>query len=221
MQNRRDSILKALLGIVLWLAVSGTVSAAAGAVFGMTYTAADETLLTGISSAVLIPIFLFLGKRWNVLHPFGRQHKHGLFAKILGMAAAAGSGAALSLAYGEITGMLHLTEVFSNETQEMFFSASLPVQIIALGFLTPVSEELLFRGIVFGSLKRCLPETCAVLVTSAIFALCHGNPIQMFYAFPMAFVIQLFYRLNGSLKAPAVLHICANLTSVFIEYYLH
>ncbi len=221
MQRGKDAVLRALAGIVLWLAVSGIVSWAAGMIFGEEYAGMHGTFLTGISSAVLIPVFFLLGKKWAVFRPFEKRRKNTLAAGILITAAAGLCGAVLSVGYGRITDALHLTDVFSNHTQEMLFSASLPIQTAVLGFLAPVCEELLFRGIVFGNMMKFLPEAAAVLGTSALFALCHGNPIQIFYAFPMALVLQLFYHLEKGMEAPVAMHICANLTSVLVEYYVH
>jgi len=205
--------------VILYFAVSALVSLAAGQIAGEGYPETHSTLITGISSLIMIPLCILLMRKWLI--PFCPGKRNPVLFKFIIILAAACSGAALSLLYGRISELLRFTHYFSDRVQEDLFSADLPEQIIVLGLLSPLSEELLFRGIIFGNCKRMMPETAGALLTSALFTLLHLNPIQMIYAFPMALVMQLFFHLEGSLTAPLVFHIGANLTSVLVRYCVH
>ena len=126
-------------------------------------------------------------------------------------------GAALSLLWGGITWLLRLDQVFSNEAQQKLFDMSLPARLLFLCVLSPVLEELIFRGALFSLLSRKLPRRASAVVVSVLFALWHGNVIQILYAFPMGMVLQYFLEKGRSLKAPAACHIGANLTAVTVE----
>lgn len=126
------------------------------------------------------------------------------------------TGACLSLLWGGASWLLKPDRFFSNEAQERLFSIAVPVQIILYGIVSPVVEEILFRGALFHVLQKILPWGAAAIITSAVFAVFHGNVIQMLYAFPMGMVFQLFLKKSGSLMAPAACHAGSNITSVIV-----
>lgn len=172
-----------------------------------------ETMLTGLVSAVLIPLYLYLGRKWLPGH-FACSHSRKAGWLLLG---AAGTGAGLSLLYGWVSSLLRLSDRFSNLTQEAFYAAPLWEQVLVLCLLTPLCEELLFRGLIYGNLRGAFPARAAALVTSLLFTLFHGNVIQALYAFPMALCLQVFLQAGGGLEAPFVFHAAANLTAVLTE----
>lgn len=207
--DRRQNIIRAAMLPFIYLAVSGAVTIILGKP-AASAGSSGETILTGIGALIQIPLYLFLTGRWGLSDP-PRHHAAGWLL----LSAAAGSG--LSLLYGWISGFLHLEEHFSNQIQENLYSASVLVQLAVLCFLVPVCEELLFRRLIFGCLKRAAGEIPAAAAVSALFSLMHGDPIQMIYAFPMALVMQALYHAEGRIEAPLVFHIAANLTSVLLE----
>ncbi|MDY3917520.1 MAG: type II CAAX endopeptidase family protein [Candidatus Limivivens sp.] len=109
-----------------------------------------------------------------------------------------------------------VTGRFSNEVQEELLTGNLAVQIAGLGILIPVAEELIFRGLMYGNMKKYVSAAQAVVLGALIFALYHGNPIQMIYAFPMGILLNVVYEKWGSLTAPILLHMSANLSTVFL-----
>ena len=104
------------------------------------------------------------------------------------------------------------------QAAQTFAEGSLPLQILAYGVLVPVAEESLFRGIVYsffksrfnGSAKR---HTAAVLLTSLVFAVYHGNLTQGLYAFLLSLAF-CFVADCGGLIMSIVLHVGVNLTSL-------
>lgn len=108
------------------------------------------------------------------------------------------------------------------QAAQTFAEGSLPLQILAYGVLVPIAEESLFRGIVYsffksrfnGSAKR---HTAAVLLTSLVFAVYHGNLTQGLYAFLLSLAF-CFVADCGGLIMSIVLHVGVNLTSLIGEY---
>jgi membrane protease YdiL (CAAX protease family) len=65
-----------------------------------------------------------------------------------------------------------------NEQQQIGFTsvhgaAQLIMTFISLVILPPLTEEIMVRGFLYGSLKKGMPTAAAVIVTSAIFASAH------------------------------------------------
>lgn len=209
----------AIFPILLWLLVSGIITAAFQAAAEKTGAFTDvDTAAAGAASALLIPAYVLMLRRWKLpAYPIERKRSLSRGPWLL---AAGGAGAALSLLYGWLTAKLHLSEYFTDDVQQHFYSAPLWQQLIVLCMLTPVCEELLFRGLVFGSMRRKISGWKAAVFTSVLFSVLHGSPIQMLYAFPMGLVLQAFLHMEGGLEAPILLHICANLASVLTEYIL-
>ena len=109
---------------------------------------------------------------------------------------------------------LRITETFSNASQEALFGSVPWIQLVGLGLWVPVVEELIFRGLVYGRLRKYFGKGAAVVCSALLFALYHGNMVQMLYALPMGLLLALVYERWGLLAAPILLHIGANLFGV-------
>jgi membrane protease YdiL (CAAX protease family) len=83
--------------------------------------------------------------------------------------------------------------------KEMFFSEETVVsRVWLLVIIAPITEELLFRGIILrGLLSRHRPAT-AVVVTAILFTVLHLNPWQSVSALFLGIVLGWFYVRSGS-----------------------
>lgn len=97
---------------------------------------------------------------------------------------------------------------------EVLYQGRLLVEILGIGILIPIVEELIFRGLMFKRLKEWLPLTWAYLLTSLLFALYHGDLVQGVYAFFLSLLLIYVYERYHNLAAPVLFHIAANLLSV-------
>ena len=91
------------------------------------------------------------------------------------------------------------------------------MQILGAGIFAPIAEEIIFRGLTYQRMKRMAGMGWAMILSSALFAVYHGNPIQMMYTFPLALLLCVVYEKCGSIKGPIVLHMAANLVAVAIN----
>lgn len=105
------------------------------------------------------------------------------------------------------------------ETIELLYSAPFAAQIVCLGILAPICEELVFRGLMFKRLRMQVSFRHAALYSTFVFAIIHGNLVQMIYAFIMGLMFAYLYEKYGSVKAPIIAHIAANILSVFCTEY--
>jgi len=121
------------------------------------------------------------------------------------------SGGVLNLAWSGILNMLHINEVFSNEVQEQLLAGQIAVQLVGLGLLVPVAEELIFRALIYNRMKRVLTARQAIFFSALLFAVYHGNPVQMIFAFPMALALAWVYEHGKLFLFPVLFHTGANL----------
>ena len=126
------------------------------------------------------------------------------------------SGGILDRVWSPVLLWLRVQDYFSNQTQEQLLASQLAVQIIGLGILVPVAEELIFRGLLYARIRRMLPVWASVLTASVIFALYHGNMIQILFAFPMAIILTLLYEKGKWISYPILFHMGVNLTTVVL-----
>ncbi|MCD8075823.1 MAG: CPBP family intramembrane metalloprotease [Lachnospiraceae bacterium] len=126
-------------------------------------------------------------------------------------------GGILNVAWSGFLYWLGISSVFSNQTQEALLGSQMVMQVLGPGLLVPVAEELIFRGLVYERMRTRLCKRQAVFFSALLFALYHGNPIQMIYAFPMAMLLALLYEQSGCLVAPVLFHMGANLTAIFFS----
>jgi membrane protease YdiL (CAAX protease family) len=80
--------------------------------------------------------------------------------------------------------------------------------------LAPVTEELFFRGLVFGSLRRSIPPVAAALVISLVFGALHftggRSALVVGPLVVLGVVFCLLYQWSGTLFAPIALHAVNN-----------
>jgi uncharacterized protein len=101
--------------------------------------------------------------------------------------------------------------------KQMFFSPNVVSRVWLLVIIAPITEELLFRGIMLrGLLSRYRPIN-AVIITALLFALVHLNPWQFFSALFLGLVLGWFYVRSGSVTICIVGHAVYNSMSVIFS----
>ena len=90
-----------------------------------------------------------------------------------------------------------------------------PLGIVATVIMAPVMEELLFRGAIQGHLMRVWKQPVwAILVSSLLFGLVHGNPAQIPFAFTIGLGLGWMYYMTGSLIPCLFMHFVNNGSAV-------
>lgn len=92
------------------------------------------------------------------------------------------------------------------------YSVPLLVGLVIYGLLTPFTEELLFRGVIYNRIRKYFPVHLTIVLSALIFGCYHGNIIQMLYAMVMGLALSLLYEYyDRLLAAPVLFHSSANL----------
>jgi uncharacterized protein len=128
-------------------------------------------------------------------------------------------GVALRLLAFVITALwIALTGDAWNPHQDLADSAALGgwslVAILALaGLVIPLAEELLFRGVLYGALRRYGP-VLAGLVSATLFGLAHVWPPLVLFAFLVGVVHAWMRERSGSIWPAVVSHAVVNTLSI-------
>lgn len=107
------------------------------------------------------------------------------------------------------------------QNNESFYSIPLSFRLLTYVIITPLSEEILFRGIIFKRFDSILSLWGSTLAAAAIFGIYHGNLQQGIYAFVNGIVMCLIVHYGGSLFYSFVYHMIANLISNLCFEYEH
>lgn len=111
--------------------------------------------------------------------------------------------------------MAFLTFIDYSQAQDTGFSqlATRPEYLLAffsLVIVAPVAEEIIFRGYLFGKLRKHAPLWLAILITSALFAFVHGQWNVGLDVFALSIVLCLLRVVSGSLWPSILLHMLKN-----------
>jgi membrane protease YdiL (CAAX protease family) len=121
------------------------------------------------------------------------------------MAAAVGAYLLLVFLYAAL-----IVEPKQEDIAEAF--GSVPVQILLIAIAAPISEEICFRGMLYGGLREKLPRVGAALIAALIFGALHAltgvTAVPPLVAF--GFVLCLLYEKTGSIVPGILLHMLNN-----------
>jgi membrane protease YdiL (CAAX protease family) len=121
------------------------------------------------------------------------------------MGAAIGAYLLFAVAYAIAIGEPHQEDIADK-------LGAIPVQIILIVLAAPVSEEVCFRGMLFGGLRERWPRIGAALLSALIFGGLHATtgvtavPPLIFFGFALA----LLYEKTGSIVPGILLHMLNN-----------
>jgi uncharacterized protein len=86
--------------------------------------------------------------------------------------------------------------------------------------VAPITEETLFRGFIYGVLKRYIGAIGAAVVSAGLFAALHLNLGALPALFVLALCLTLAYEATGSLLANICMHAFFNLTMLLLILYI-
>ncbi len=216
--NRNDNIAFRIWEIVypvlMYYATLSIASFVAQMVIG---TGVEKYMLCKtIGSLVTIPVVyadykkdLMLSGRYGLKEQLGK-----VYVKQFGFVLV--STVCLSIALNNIICMsplVQMSEEYQNAS-DAFYGSSIWIELLGAALVTPILEELLHRGVVYGRLRRRMEMWPAVLVSAFIFAVLHFNVVQFVYAFLMGMVFALVVEKTGRLSLAVAAHIVANAIAV-------
>ncbi len=95
---------------------------------------------------------------------------------------------------------------------------SLALNVVATAVLPALIEEMIFRGYILGAL-RPHGDGLAVVLSAVLFALFHGNVLQIPFAFILGLVMGYLTVQTDSIWPAVLLHFTNNLMSVLLNFF--
>ena len=92
-----------------------------------------------------------------------------------------------------------LLESHNSTLGSLVGTESLMFSIITVAIIVPIAEELFFRGLIYGRLRQAMKPMVAILISSIVFGIFHGNVVQGVYAFFIGCALALVYEKTDSL----------------------
>lgn len=142
--------------------------------------------------------------------------KEGKLSYLLIAGATVGAAIGLNLVM-ELTHALDASATYQAVVADQY-SASFLVGLLAYGVVSPIGEELLFRGIIYNLFKRDMRVKEAMIFSSALFGFYHMNYVQGVYGFLMGCLIIYAYEYFGSFKMAIAVHMLANILVYCLTY---
>ncbi len=95
------------------------------------------------------------------------------------------------------------------------------LNMIILGVVPAIAEELLFRGVIFQGLKEKFSKWPSILISALLFALIHQNLEQLIYPFFLGIVLAVTFERTNNLVYSILIHMFNNFTTITINFVLN
>ena len=82
--------------------------------------------------------------------------------------------------------------------------------------IAPIGEEALMRGFIYPVLRRKLSVTSTIVITALLFAMLHGNLIQVILTIPLGIALGYLYERTHNLLACISMHMLFNATALLL-----
>lgn len=187
----------------------------------MTEQAATVAGVTGGLGMMLgiLPILPMLKKELGLRSSMNDQEKRGqslvkeiLFTVIVAFASSLGLNIILTL-----TGLADSSQTYQ-EVADRQYGVVFVVGLILYGLVSPLAEEVVFRGVIFNRMRRLYGSFLAILASGLFFGAFHGNMVQGVYGGCMGILMAYLYERSGRFAVPFCFHMTANL-AVYITAY--
>lgn len=208
------------LGFMLAQAIVLAIISALSAL-GWSFESVNPIILNTVGGAVIyaLAIVLVLGLPWLIKRRRTTKEDVGLqrLPSWLDMLWAPAGGVVYIILTAIVTALavVALPFVDYSQTQETGFSGISGQMEYILAFITlvivaPIAEEVLFRGYLFGKLRKHAPLWITILITSLLFALVHFQWNVALDVFALSIVLCLLRVVSGSLWPSILLHMLKN-----------
>lgn len=180
----------------------------------------EKTLLiTLICDGLTIPfLLLFMQKDKKRDVEFGRFRRYGMpDAKALLGCVVLGIG--LCVTENNLLDISGLTQTLSEDSEmitQLLYQGGVWFELLVVGIVGPVMEELLFRGVIQKRLEDYSRPVMAAVLSALIFGVFHGNMLQFIYAFLFGLGFAFIYKKFHTVWAPILAHCAGNITSVLL-----
>ena len=178
--------------------------------------------MEAIGSLIAVPYLRYVFRKDVLIRAYGIKQKTAndpkrkLFRYVYAMVTIAAISFALNNLFGAVS--LDRFSTRYESASNALYSGPVWVQLICLGAVIPYAEELLFRGVILGRLRDAFGGKKAIIISAVLFALAHGNLVQILFAFVVGLALGYFADKNQSFIPSLLGHIVSNLLAIGARY---
>lgn len=178
----------------------------------------ENACLISIVSGVLTAVFLFIfsvSRKKRFFDAVGIKDKIGFDALIL-----AALGIALNFFTSLTMAFIPVSESLVEEYENLYSfigEGNVIIEWLSVVLISPIVEELVFRGFMYRTLRKTTPIWFSALTVSVFFGAAHGNAISFVYTSLLGLVLIFVNEKTGSLAASVCVHIGFNLGSYLVS----
>ena len=131
---------------------------------------------------------------------------------ILAVSVSLGLNALLTL-----TGFAESSQTYQ-EVADHQYGVAFGVGLVLYGLISPFTEEVLFRGVIYNRLRRLFGPLVGIVSSGVLFGAFHGNLVQGVYGTVMGIFIAYLYERSRKFYIPILFHAVANLAVYTTAY---
>ncbi|MBQ7670513.1 MAG: CPBP family intramembrane metalloprotease [Clostridia bacterium] len=227
-----SSLIVAMMSVFCYIFITGMVSLSFKLVVKMTNAGADEGKIETLTQRYsglfgIVGNIVALSAAVLVIYLFGMKVTRALrFDKppaLWSVAPAFILGLALNFLCDTAIGLIPFPQSMIdryNEVYSFLGSGSKVAEFVAIALVGPVVEEIVFRGMAYGSMRSRMPKALAVIISSALFGAAHANMISFIFTFMLGVFLAIAFEFSDSLFIPVIIHVEFNASSYIVSYVL-
>ncbi len=110
-----------------------------------------------------------------------------------------------------------------NEAQEvgysdLFTTGDKILAFLIIAIIVPIAEEIIFRGYLYGKLRKHLNLPVAMLLTSLLFAILHGQWNVGVNVFAVSIILCSLREITGTIYAGILVHVIKNAVAFYLLF---
>ena len=106
---------------------------------------------------------------------------------------------------------------YMEKSSSIVLGGSLFIRILAVAIVAPIVEEVFFRGIILSHFRKVMPLWLAVLLSSVMFGVMHGQILWIAYTSVMGILFAAVALREKSIVGSIILHMAINFSGLFID----
>ncbi|MCM1122593.1 MAG: CPBP family intramembrane metalloprotease [Eubacterium sp.] len=176
-----------------------------------TYLAEHTETVTGIVNGLstVISVLPLMPMLKRELADHKRSHsvmpRHLILTAVLAVSSSLGLNVLLAL-----TNLVESSAGYQDVAQRQY-SVVFGAGMVLFGLISPITEEIVFRGLIFNRMRRYFPHAAAVVASGILFGIYHGNLVQGLYGGCMGILMAYLYERMHSFVIPCFFHAMANI----------
>lgn len=120
-------------------------------------------------------------------------------------------GITASFAFNILAELTMLRSEKYETVAEIQYSVPIWLGILLYGIISPMVEEMVFRGVIFNRARKFFGVAKAAVFSALLFGFFHGNLLQFLYGTAMGMLMAVCYGYCQCFAAPVLVHMSANI----------